>query len=276
MYIQLPTPLNLRESYNPPKALYLVGNWPKQPAVAIVGSRKATAEGVEITKDIARNLAKNNITIVSGLARGIDSAAHKGALSVEGRTVAVLPCGIETIYPANNSNLAKQIIEAGGGIISEYLGDKKPYPHDFLARNRIIAGLSQLVIVVEAGIRSGSLNTARHAMEMGIDVMAVPGSILSPLAAGTNRLIAQGATPITDVQDVFEKFGIQSEVNRQSKAFDDNQKVVIEALGTSILQFDQLLLVTNIGADKLQATLTELEIAGTVVRLPGNNIKLRG
>jgi len=154
--------------------------------------------------------------------------------------IAVLPCGIETIYPANNSNLAKQIIEAGGGIISEYLGDKKPYPHDFLARNRIIAGLSQLVIVVEAGIRSGSLNTARHAMEMGIDVMAVPGSILSPLAAGTNRLIAQGATPITDVQDVFEKFGIQSEVNRQSKAFDDNQKVVIEALGTSILQFDQL------------------------------------
>ena len=172
--------------------------------VAVVGTRKATHEGIKIAKEIGRDLAKNGITVVSGLALGIDAAAHEGALKAQGRTIAVLGNGLDYIYPHQNLNLARKILEADGAIISEYPEGTPSYPSQFLERNRIISGLSLATTVVEAPIKSGSLSTAKHALEQGREVFVTPGPADHPNYAGSHMLLRNGARIVTSAEDILE------------------------------------------------------------------------
>ena len=198
-------PEQLKQIYDAPKKIYVRGNKEilKDFGIAIVGCRDNTKYGELITKNLAYNLAKKGVNIISGLAKGIDSFAHIGALYAKGKTIAVLGNGIDTIYPKENEIIANKIIEYGGAIISEYPLGAKIERKNFPERNRIISGLSQGVIVVEAKEKSGSLITAEFALEQGKDVYAVPGSITSSHSAGTNELIKDGAIPVTSYKDVL-------------------------------------------------------------------------
>jgi len=200
-------PIMLKELKNPPTMLFYRGTLPNANdlCIAMVGSRNFTAYGKEVAQRIAADLAKCGAVIVSGAARGIDTASHIGALKT-GRTIAVLGCGIDVVYPSENRKLFYEILEKGGGIISEYPPGTQPYPAFFPARNRIISGLSHGTIVVEAGKRSGALITADHALNDNRDVFAVPGSIFSKMSEGPNNLLKQGAIPVTCAADVLKEY----------------------------------------------------------------------
>lgn len=197
-------PENLRNIYDPPIAIYLYGNDKifSTYAVGMVGCRNCSIYGEMQAKEISYKLAKNNIVVVSGLAKGIDKHSHVGCMAGHGKTVAVLGCGINIIYPKENIEVARKIIETSGAIISEYPIGSKPEKDNFPQRNRIISGISDAVIVVEAKIKSGSIITADFAMEQGKDVYAVPGNVTSKNSEGTNDLIKQGAIPLTNIQDI--------------------------------------------------------------------------
>lgn len=189
-----------------PEKLYFVGKLPENrvPTAAIVGSRKPTAYGREVTHKLAFDLANRGVIILSGLALGVDGIAHKAALEAGGTTIAVLANSVDTIYPASHRDLGQQIIEKGGAILSEYEPPTDPRQYRFLERNRIVSGLSDAIIITEAAARSGTLSTAARALEQGKEVFAVPGNITSPLSAGCNNLVKQGAHPITSAEDVLE------------------------------------------------------------------------
>lgn len=176
--------------------------------VSIVGSRKPTAYGRKVAYDLGRFLAKNGICVVSGMAIGIDSQAHKGALDEAGKTIAVLASGVNYIYPPSNEKMYHAIQDSGGLILSEQLMDEPPRPYHFPLRNRIISALSEVVVIIEAGEKSGSLITAMHAMEQGKTIFALPGSIYSPQSAGTNKLIFEGATPLIHFGHILESLGL--------------------------------------------------------------------
>lgn len=196
-------PSGLERLADPPPRLHVRGSLSDVPGVAIVGSRRCTRYGAALARTMGRNVAGAGWTVVSGLARGIDTAAHVGALDDGGHTVAVLGCGIDVWYPASNRQLGERIL-ADGAVVSEYGPGVEPAPWRFPARNRIIVGLSDAVIVVEAAERSGALITARLAMEHGVDVFAVPGDLDRETSRGTNRLIADGAHPIVSAGEVVE------------------------------------------------------------------------
>lgn len=197
-------PDKLKEIYDPPIVMYVKGNKEmlNEKAMAIVGCRLCTKYGETQAKKLAYNLSMNNINVISGLARGIDSHAHKGSLMSVGKTIAVVGCGLDRVYPEENRGLFNQIINQGGAIISEYVIGTKPLARNFPRRNRIISGLSDGVIVVEAREKSGTLITVDFALEQGKDVYAVPGNIDNPNAYGTNDLIKQGAKVITNIEDI--------------------------------------------------------------------------
>ena len=197
-------PDKLRKIYDPPIVLYVKGNKKilNERGMAIVGCRLCTKYGETQAKKLAYNLSMNNINVISGLARGIDSHAHKGSLMSVGKTIAVVGCGLDRVYPEENRGLFNQIINQGGAIISEYVIGTKPLARNFPRRNRIISGLSDGVIVVEAREKSGTLITVDFALEQGKDVYAIPGNIDNPNAYGTNDLIKQGAKVITTVEDI--------------------------------------------------------------------------
>ena len=205
-------PLLLRETQNPPEEISIRGELPDRDRLwlAVVGTRKATAEGLALAKKIAKTFAERGAVIVSGLAMGIDTAAHEGALSAKtasgelGRTVAVLGCSVDRIYPAQNENLANKILSGHGAIVSEYEPGTPPLPHRFLERNRIVAGLAQAVIVVEAPEKSGALVTARLAAEYGREVFVLPGSAGHPQYRGSHKLIRDGARLVDSAEDIFE------------------------------------------------------------------------
>lgn len=199
-------PKLLKQIYDPPKQLYVLGNAEilNMPSIAIVGCRNATEYGRKAAEYFAYTLANENINIVSGLAKGIDAFSHIGALNANGKTVAVVASGVDIVYPKENENLAKQIIESGGAIISEYPLGTKPKKEYFPARNRIISGISNGVLVVEAREKSGSLITADFAMEQGREVFAVPGSINLINSVGTNKLIKDGAIPACNYEDIIQ------------------------------------------------------------------------
>lgn len=201
-------PEKLKEIYDPPVMLYIKGKKEilKEKAVSIVGCRNSSKYGENISKKIAYNLSLNNINIVSGLAKGIDSFAHIGALEAKGKTIAVVGCGLDTVYPRENTNLFNNIIKQGGAVISEYVVGTKPLAYNFPRRNRIISGLSNSVIVVEAKEKSGTLITADFALEQGKEIYAVPGNIDNPNSYGTNELIKQGAKVLTSIKDILEDF----------------------------------------------------------------------
>lgn len=197
-------PESLLRLSDPPKTLWLEGGLPKEPGVAIVGTRNCTSYGRRVAFSLGRAVGAAGWPVISGLARGIDAAAHRGTVAASGRGYAVLGSGIDVIYPAENSDLAATLIAAEGGILSEYPPGTPPAPFRFPARNRIIAGLSSAVVVVEAGLKGGALITARIALELGIDVLAVPGDIDRPVSAGCNLLIRDGAHPVLSDADLLE------------------------------------------------------------------------
>jgi len=261
----------LRAIHDPPPGLFLRGEADgallARPAVAIVGARACSAYGRQIARTLGRDLAAAGLLVVSGLARGADAEAHRGALEAAGSTVSVLGCGIDRDYPAANRELARQIA-ATGLVVSEYAPGVEPAPWRFPARNRIVAGLCAATVVVEARERSGALITADFALEEGREVFAVPGEITSALSAGSNALLRLGATPLTCAQDVLESYGIAApeppplEVAPPAAA-------VLERVREGAAGADELARATGLGAGELAAALTELELAGAVTQEEG-------
>lgn len=273
-------PPRLAEIHDPPPFLYTLGRTSEQDSrvMALVGSRNGSRYGLKVTERLACSLARQGLTIASGLARGIDTAAHEGALRAKGRTVAVLGSGLDVIYPPENKKLAEQIIETGM-VCSEFPPGTLPERQNFPVRNRIISGMSLGVVIVEAGLRSGSLITARLALEQGREVFAVPGSIESFKSSGTHRLIKQGAKLVEQVQDILEEIpGAFSErptlpTEKESPdppfPFSSEQGRIWEALSDGPDQVDQLARQTGLGMGTLLAQLLEMEIKGWVRQLPG-------
>jgi DNA processing protein len=252
---ELPPPL--RAIHDPPARLFLRGNGDvtllAEPAVAIVGARACSPYGAQVARMLGRELAGAGVVIVSGLARGIDGEAHRGALETDGHTVAVLGCGIDRDYPAAHTMLARSIAERSL-IVSEYEAGVEPAPWRFPARNRIIAGLCAATIVVEARERSGALITADFALEEGREVFAVPGEITSALSAGTNALLRLGATPLTAAAEVLESLGIQSPPERAAPG-----NPILDLLPATA---DELVRKTGLAVGEVIAALAELDVAG--------------
>ena len=251
----------LRAIHDPPARLYLRGSGDAtllaEPAVAIVGARACSAYGSQVARMLGRELASAGVVVVSGLARGIDGEAHRGALGTKGHTVAVLGCGIDRDYPAAHASLARSICERSL-IVSEYEPGVEPAPWRFPARNRIIAGLCAATIVVEARERSGALITADFALEEGREVFAVPGEISSALSAGTNALLRLGATPLTAAADVLESLGIASPAPTFPE-LSETAALVLKHLPAGV---DELVRLSGLAAAAIAAALAELEIAG--------------
>jgi len=279
-------PEPLKAIHDPPLALYVRGSFLPQDAQAlgIVGSRKATHYGLNAADRMAYQLAQTGFTVVSGLARGIDTAAHQGALKAKGRTVAVLGAAIDQLYPPENAELADAIAQSGA-VISEYpLGrqaDRQTFPY----RNRIISGLSMGVLVVEAGFKSGSLHTADAALEQGRSVFAIPGRIDHPSAKGTNRLIKNGAKLVDNVGDILEEFELLippeavEEPEKQSAArpevpLSEAEKKVVEALWPGALDIDALARGAELTSAEISGVLLGLEMKRVVNMLPGRVVEL--
>jgi DNA processing protein len=248
-----------------------------RPLVAIVGSRKVDSYGAFVTSMLAKDLAELGVTIVSGLALGVDALAHAGALKGGGQTIAVLPCGIDSLYPRTNATLGEKI-KSNGVVMSENSGTYIPHEYDFLRRNRLISGLSSGVIITQAAARSGSLNTARHALEQGRTVMAVPGPITNALCEGTNTLLKMGATPVTCAQDVLLALNISVEPeDRDHELLAENQSEldIIKALKDGVHDAEDILVLTKMTVPQLNTHLTIMEIRGVITPLGGNHWSLR-
>lgn len=270
-------PRALLETADPPSLLYVRGR-PElldTPGLAIVGSRNATPQGIRTAEDFAKTLAGSGLTIASGLALGIDAAAHRGALAAGGSTVAVIGTGADRLYPARNKDLALHIAEQGA-IVSEFPLGTPALAANFPRRNRIISGLARGVLVVEAAPGSGSLITARLAGEQGREVFAIPGSIHSPLARGCHQLIKQGAKLVESAQDVLEELGWPARAAAAAPPAADNADPMLAALGHDPCGLDELAARTGLAADELLARLLALELAGRVAPLPGNRYQRIG
>jgi DNA processing protein len=261
----------LRAVHDPPAGLFVRGaaevDLLGRAAVAIVGARSCSPYGAQVARMLGRELAAAGLVVVSGLARGIDGEAHRGALDAGGVTVAVLGCGIDRDYPASHAELAARI-RATGLAVSEYAPGVEPAPWRFPARNRIIAGLCAATVVVEARERSGALITADLALEEGREVFAVPGEITSALSRGTNDLLRLGATPLTGSGDVLELFGL-SPAAATAVDLSETADNVLGRLRDGPASADELARATRLGADALASALTELELAGVAVAAGG-------
>lgn len=261
-------PQLLRRIHDPPAVVWVRGDadlsvLDASALVAVVGARACSSYGRGVARSLGRELAAAGAVVVSGLARGIDGEAHRGALDGGGPTVAVLGCGIDRDYPAAHRELASRIVAAGGLVLSEYEPGVEPAPWRFPARNRLIAGLCHLTVVVEARQRSGALITADMALEQGRDVMAVPGEITSGLAAGTNGLIRQGAAPVTAVADVLEALGLTARVEERTP-LSAVEAAVLRAVASGPLGADDVVRATGLETGVVAAALVELELAGRV------------
>ncbi len=285
-------PTVLKRIYDPPPILYVKGTLAKEDnlSVAIVGSRRCSVYGQEQASRLAHLLASAGFTICSGMARGIDTAAHQGALSANGRTIAVQGCGLANIFPPENKKLFEMIAESGA-CISELPLQYEPLAENFPARNRIIAGLSLGTIVVEAGLRSGALLTAKSALENNREVMAVPGKIDSPLSTGSNQLIKEGAKLVDCVEDVMEALGYIGEQLKDHTAdaaeiaaekietplFDVSQlklseaeKIIYDCLSTDPMHLEEIIAVADLTVGNVNAGLISLRLKGLIKQLPGN------
>lgn len=264
---------------NKPKALYVIGKLPtdRRPTVAIVGTRKPTAYGREVAHQLAYDLAQMGIVVISGLALGTDAIAHRGALEAGGTTLAVLANGLESIHPKTNRDLAINILAQGGALISEYEPDVLAREFRFLERNRIVSGLSDAIIIVEAAQRSGTLSTAARALEQGREVFVVPGNITSPLSAGCNALLKQGATPITCADDVLEVIAPNLLDPQTTLALGNNalETQIITLLQSGLRDGDQIFAECDTTTSEFSTTLTMMEISGTLRSLGGNQWTLK-
>lgn len=242
------------------------------PRIAIVGSRKVTPYGRAVTEKIATHLATRGVVIVSGLALGIDSIAHQATLNCGGKTIAVLPAGLDQVYPRSHANLAKNIINSGGALVSEYPHDTEPLPFRFLERNRLIAALADAVIIPEAAAKSGSLNTANHAINIGKPVFAVPGNITSPMSEGCNNLIKAGAIPLTKPEDIYTNLNWLTESTEKQipAANTPEEKTIIELLAEGISDGTEILIKSKLELSVYNNTITMLEITGKIRSLGAN------
>jgi DNA processing protein len=274
-------PSLLKEIPDPPVGLFYIGELPADgtPCAAIIGSRRCSEYGLSAARMISKPLAGSGVVIVSGMARGTDSMAHLGALEGGGKTVAVLGCGVDVCYPPENKHLREEII-ANGCVVSEYPPGAPPFQRHFPARNRIISGLSSVVVVVEAARKSGTLITVEQAADQGREIMAVPGSIVSKLSEGTNKLISEGALPVMDYVDVLLALGInpaQASDKNSGKAaklkldsLAHDEKIVYDSLTFEPVVFDRLAALTKMPAGGLHYALTMLELKGFIKKLPGS------
>ncbi len=285
-------PVMLKQIYDPPPIIYVKGTLTSQDnlAVAIVGSRRCSLYGQEQASRFAHLLSAAGFTICSGMARGIDSAAHQGALSANGRTIAVQGCGLAQIYPPENKNLFEMITKSGA-CISELPMLTEPTAENFPPRNRIIAGLSLITIVIEAGLNSGALITAAMAMENNREVMAVPGKIDSPLSKGAHKLIKEGAKLVESIEDIIEGLGyigeqLKSHItdNTQKTAdsiesaktpvgslnLTDNEKNIYKELSKEAIHLEELIAISNLSTPQIYSAIISLQLKGLVKQLPGN------
>ena len=271
-------PQRLLDTADPPTLLYVKGRVEllNAPALAVVGSRNATPQGGANAEAFATALANAGLTIVSGLALGIDAAAHRGALRGSGSTIAVIGTGIDRVYPAKNQDLARRIAEEGA-IVSEFPLGTPALKENFPRRNRIISGLARGCLVVEAAERSGSLITARLAGEQGRDVFAIPGSIHSPLSKGCHRLIKQGAKLVDDARDILDELGLAAGATGKNAAplpeTDAVTRALLEGMGFDPCDIDTLAARSGLTAEKLYAMLLQLELDGRVASLPGGRFQ---
>lgn len=267
----------LNDIYDPPATLYVMGecNLDDARMFSIVGSRRCTRDGQRAAREIAETLARNRVTVVSGMAYGIDTAAHEGALIGMGKTIAVLGCGADVIYPQENEALYHRIIDNGGAIISEYAPGTQPKPGNFPARNRIISGMSEGVLLVEGAQKSGAMITVNDALAQNRDVFAVPGSIYSTLSSAPNQLIVEGATPTLSGWDILEHYRWANRPDARKSApkpqltLDAEDDQIVKALMEQELSFDELANLVDFPISKLNSHLTMLELRGIIVKVPG-------
>jgi DNA processing protein len=263
-------PTRLREIADPPPVIFTRGRLTAADhlAVALVGTRRATPYGRAVAEHLARDLVAAGVTVVSGLAKGVDTAAHQAAVDGGGRTIAVLGNGLDQVYPPENGLLARQIVDRdAGALVSEFAPGVPPDAVNFPRRNRIIAGLSAATVIVEAGDKSGALITADFALEQGRDVLVVPGPILSPTSSGSNSLLKQGAIPVTSVDDILEVIGAQHDDDGLSLArpvpeLSSQEMVVWQALSAAPHHVDELARGLRLRSGEVAATLAVLELKG--------------
>ena len=270
-------PSQLTGIVDPPPTLYVRGECPLDlPRMfAIIGSRRCTMDGQRAAKEFAEALAREDVAVVSGLARGIDSCAHRGAQNGKGRTLAVLGCGPDVVYPPENEGLMREILENGGAVVSEFTPGTKPLPGNFPLRNRIISGLCAGTLLVEGAEKSGAMITVNCALEQGRDVFAVPGSIYSPLSATPNRMIVDGAIPAISPWEILEYYRWASRPEKPAEdridraGLSPEELTLVEPLREQALTFDELAILSGFSASKLNSHLTMLELRGIIVKVPG-------
>ncbi len=277
-------PKNLANIYDPPPVLYMKGSIKPEDelAIGIVGSRKASEYGLKVAEKLSYQLTKEGVTVISGMAIGIDSAAHNGVIKAGGRTIAVFGCGLLNVYPKSGYALCRDIIKHGA-VISEYPIGMEARPEFFPARNRIISGLSKGIVVVEAGLKSGTLITTDFALEQGRDVFAVPGSINSPNSKGTNNLIKNGAKLIDCVEDILNELNINNIGNNSNNIFNNNitdsslnelETKILNIIGSTGCSLDNIIQQTGFNTGDIISTVTMLEIRGYITQV--NGIYYRG
>ncbi len=266
----------LREVYDAPLGLYVKGDKTllKHPrTVSMVGTRHATPYGMAVAEKLAYSFAEKDTVVISGMAEGIDSASHRGAIKAGGKTIAVLGCGVNVCYPKSNKFLMEQILK-NGCIVSEYTINQAAAAQNFPYRNRIIAGLSMTLIVAEAAEKGGSLITAGLAIDSGREVFAVPGNITSKASAGTNNLLKQGAAPLTKAEDAYSSIGIEEKIikitedNKKSLAI--NEKLVYDCINSGVSTPDEIILKTGFDISEVQLILLAMEMSGLITKLPGS------
>lgn len=272
-------PVYLREISSIPKELFYLGAplTDYLPAVTIVGSRKITSYGKTVAYQLAYDLAKQGITIISGLALGIDGIAHQGALDASGRTAAVLASGLDEITPHSHRNLAIEILKKGGTIVSEYPVGTPALKQNFIARNRLVSALSDMIIIVESAETGGSLVTARFALEQNKLVAAVPGNITSSQSIGTNNLLKSGAVLITSAQDVLDALGLQLPKRDKEEVFGDTseEQCIIDIMKEGITDLDHIQGASQLEPALFSQTITMLEISGKIRPLGANHWTLQ-
>jgi len=265
-------PSRLKEIYDYPPLLYVRGELLPQDewCLAVVGTRRATVYGRQVTEEIVADLAQSNITTVSGLAKGIDSVAHQAALDAGGRSIAVFACGLDIVYPSENASLARRIMQQGA-LISEYPLGTRPKADNFPRRNRIMSGLSMGVLVVEADVTSGAMITAQFALEQNREVFAVPGSILSPASRGTNHLIQEGAKLVRDYTDILEELNLMT-IARQIEMKEilpasDTESLLLKQLSAEPTHIDEVCRSSGLPVATISSTLAMMELKGLVKQM---------